>query len=139
MDVVRTKVESIGGVVDVQSTLGLGTTWRLRIPLTLAIMPALTVQCSGETYAVPQVSLLELLAIDDKQTGVEYVGDAPVFRLRGKLLPLVDLRDVLGRPERESLVGAVVVVLHSDGGPSGSSSTRCSTPRRSWPSPSPPP
>jgi len=119
MDVVRTKVESIGGVVDVQSTLGLGTTWRLRIPLTLAIMPALTVQCSGETYAVPQVSLLELLAIDEKQTGVEYVGDAPVFRLRGKLLPLVDLRDVLARPQRESLVGAVVVVLHSDGGPFG--------------------
>lgn len=119
MDVVRTKVESIGGVVDVQSTLGLGTTWRLRIPLTLAIMPALTVECSGETYAVPQVSLLELLAIDEKQAGVEYVGDAPVFRLRGKLLPLVDLREVLGRPERDTLVGAVVAVLHSDGGPFG--------------------
>jgi len=119
MDVVRTKVESIGGVVEVQSALGLGTTWRLRIPLTLAIMPALTVACSGETYAVPQVSLLELLAIDEKQTGVEFVGDAPVFRLRGKLLPLVDLRDVLGRPARESLVGAVVAVLHSDGGPFG--------------------
>ena len=119
MDVVRTKVESIGGVVDVQSTLGLGTTWRLRIPLTLAIMPALTVECSGETYAIPQVSLLELLAIDEKQSGVEYVGDAPVFRLRGKLLPLVDLRDVLARPERESLVGAVVAVLQSDGGPFG--------------------
>ena len=57
-----------------------------------------------------------MLAIDEKQTGVEYVGDAPVFRLRGKLLPLVDLRDVLGRPARESLVGAVVAVLHSDGG-----------------------
>ncbi len=119
MDVVRTKVESIGGVVDVQSTLGLGTTWRLRIPLTLAIMPALTVECSGETYAIPQISLLELLAIDEKQTGVEYVGEAPVFRLRGKLLPLVDLRDVLARPERESLVGALVVVLQSDGGPFG--------------------
>ena len=57
MDVVRTKVEAIGGVVDVQSTPGLGTTWRLRIPLTLAIMPALTVRCYGETYAVPQVNL----------------------------------------------------------------------------------
>jgi len=119
MDVVRTKVESIGGVVEVQSVLGVGTTWRLRIPLTLAIMPALTVECSGETYAVPQVSLLELLAIDEKQTGVEFVGDVPVFRLRGKLLPLVELRDVLGRPPRESLVGAVVAVLHSDGGPFG--------------------
>jgi two-component system chemotaxis sensor kinase CheA len=116
MDVVRTKVESIGGVVDVQSTPGLGTTWRLRIPLTLAIMPALTVECSGETYAVPQVNLLELLAVDDKQAGVEYVGDAPVYRLRGQLLPMVDLRDVLGRPARESLVGAVIAVLQADGG-----------------------
>lgn len=116
MDVVRTKVESIGGVVDVQSTPGLGTTWRLRIPLTLAIMPALTVQVNDETYAVPQVNLLELLAIDDKQSGVEYVGEAPVYRLRGNLLPLVDLRDVLARPARESLVGAVIAVLQADGG-----------------------
>lgn len=116
MDVVRTKVESIGGVVDVQSTPGMGTTWRLRIPLTLAIMPALTVECSGETNAVPQVNLLELLAVDDKQSGVEYVGDAPVYRLRGQLLPLVDLRDVLGRPARESLVDAVIAVLQAHGG-----------------------
>ncbi|MCB2412900.1 chemotaxis protein CheW [Demequina sp. TTPB684] len=116
MDVVRTKVEAIGGVVDVQSTPGLGTTWRLRIPLTLAIMPALTVECAGETYAVPQVNLLELLAVDDKQSGVEYVGDAAVYRLRGQLLPMVDLRDVLGRTPRESLVGAVIAVLQADGG-----------------------
>ena len=116
MDVVRTKVEAIGGVVDVQSTPGLGTTWRLRIPLTLAIMPALTVECAHETYAVPQVNLLELLAIDDKQSGVEYVGEAPVYRLRGTLLPLVDLRDVLARPARESLEGAVIAVLQADGG-----------------------
>jgi len=119
MDVVRTKVESIGGVVEVQSSLGLGTTWRLRIPLTLAIMPALTIECGNETYAIPQVSLLELLAVDDNQTGIEYVGDAPVFRLRGTLLPLVELRDVLGQPLRDTLVGAVIAVLHSDGGPFG--------------------
>ncbi len=116
MDVVRTKVEAIGGVVDVQSTPGLGTTWRLRIPLTLAIMPALTVRCYGETYAVPQVNLLELLAVDDEQSGVEYVGDAPVYRLRGQLLPLVDLRDVLGTAPREGLVDTVIVVLQADGG-----------------------
>ena len=116
MDVVKTKVEAIGGVVDVQSTPGLGTTWRLRIPLTLAIMPALTVESHGETYAIPQVNLLELLAVDDKQTGVEYVGEAAVYRLRGQLLPLVDLRDVLGRPARESLVGAVIAVVQADGG-----------------------
>ncbi len=116
MDVVKTKVEAIGGVVDVQSTQGLGTTWRLRIPLTLAIMPALTVECNAETYAIPQVNLLELLAVDDQQTGVEYVGEAPVFRLRGQLLPLVDLRDVLGSPARESLVRAVIAVVQADGG-----------------------
>ncbi len=116
MDVVKTKVDAIGGVVDVQSTVGVGTTWRLRIPLTLAIMPALTVECAAETYAIPQINLLELLAIDDKQTGVEYVGEAPVFRLRGRLLPLVDLRDVLDRTPRESLVGAVIAVMHADGG-----------------------
>ncbi len=116
MDVVKTKVESIGGVVDVQSTPGLGTTWRLRIPLTLAIMPALTVECNSEIYAIPQVNLLELLAVDDKQSGVEYVGEAPVYRLRGQLLPLVDLRDVLTRPARESLVDSVIAVLQADGG-----------------------
>lgn len=116
MDVVKTKVEAIGGVVDVQSTPGLGTTWRLRIPLTLAIMPALTVECDREIYAVPQVNLLELLAIDDTQSGIEYVGEAPVYRLRGQLLPLVDLRDVLGRTPREDLTDAVIAVLQADGG-----------------------
>ncbi|NTW39277.1 MAG: chemotaxis protein CheA, partial [Cellulomonadaceae bacterium] len=64
MDVVRTKIEAIGGNVDIESTVGRGTTWRLRIPLTLAIMPAVTVECAGETYAIPQVSLLELVALD---------------------------------------------------------------------------
>lgn len=116
MDVVKTKVEAIGGVVDVQSTQDLGTTWRLRIPLTLAIMPALTVECNTETYAIPQVNLLELLAVDDKQSGIEYVGEAPVYRLRGQLLPLVDLRDVLGSPARDSLVSAVIAVVQADGG-----------------------
>jgi two-component system chemotaxis sensor kinase CheA len=116
MDVVKTKIDAIGGVVDVQSTPGQGTTWRLRIPLTLAIMPALTVVCASETFAIPQVNLLELLAIDESQSGVDHVGDAPVYRLRGQLLPLVDLRDVLGRPARDSLVGAVIAVLQADGG-----------------------
>ncbi|MFN3865835.1 MAG: chemotaxis protein CheW [Demequina sp.] len=116
MDVVKNKIDSIGGVVDVQSAPGMGTTWRLRIPLTLAIMPALTVDCAGETYAIPQVNLLELLAIDDSLTGVDRVGDAPVYRLRGQLLPLVDLRDVLGLAARDTLVGAVIAVMQADGG-----------------------
>ena len=116
MDVVKTKIDSIGGVVDVQSTFGEGTTWRLRIPLTLAIMPALTVDCAGHTYAIPQVNLLELLAIDEAQTGLDYVGEALVYRLRGQLLPLVSLRDVLGLEPRDSTVGSVIAVMQANGG-----------------------
>ncbi|WP_182112612.1 MULTISPECIES: chemotaxis protein CheA [unclassified Actinotalea] len=115
MDVVRTRIEAIGGTVDVDSELGTGTTWRLRIPLTLAIMPALTVACDGELYAIPQVSLLELVALDAQASGaIEYVRSAPVYRLRGELLPLVDLREVLGRPARADRAGAVITVLQAD-------------------------
>jgi two-component system chemotaxis sensor kinase CheA len=114
MDVVRTKIEAIGGAVDVESTMGRGTTWRLRIPLTLAIMPAVTVLCDGQTYAIPQVSLLELVALDEEVTGgIEYVRSAPVYRLRGDLLPLVDLREVFGRAPREDS-RSVIAVLQAD-------------------------
>ncbi|WP_242448460.1 chemotaxis protein CheA [Cellulomonas sp. WB94] len=97
MDVVRTKIEAIGGTVDVETAVGQGTAWRLRIPLTLAIMPALTVECAGDLYAVPQVNLLELVALDAQRTdsAIEYVQAAPVYRLRGELLPLVSLAAVL--------------------------------------------
>jgi two-component system chemotaxis sensor kinase CheA len=118
MDVVRTKVEAIGGTVDVDSTVGTGTVWRLRIPLTLAIMPALTVECAGDLYAVPQVNLLELVALDGQRSGsgIEYVHAAPVYRLRGELLPLVSLASVLGvdadGPGEGSSVIAVVQADH---------------------------
>ncbi|MBD3780037.1 MAG: chemotaxis protein CheW, partial [Micrococcales bacterium] len=115
MDVVRTKIESIGGAVDVESVVGRGTTWRLRIPLTLAIMPALTVECSGDLYAIPQVNLLELVALDSQrsESGIEHIHEAPVYRLRGELLPLVSLSSVLEvggeRPDN-----AVIAVVQSD-------------------------
>ena len=63
MDVVKTNVEKIGGSVDIQSTAGRGTTVRVRIPLTLAIIPALLVTCGGERFAIPQVSLSELVRL----------------------------------------------------------------------------
>jgi two-component system chemotaxis sensor kinase CheA len=115
MDVVRTKIEAIGGAVDVDSVMGRGTTWRLRIPLTLAIMPAVTIECDRQIYAIPQVSLLELVALDTEQSsgGVEYVRSAPVYRLRGDLLPLVDLREVFGRRQRDDS-RAVIAVLQTD-------------------------
>ena len=109
MDVVRTKIEAIGGSVDVESTIGAGTVWRLRIPLTLAIMPALTVACGAEQYAVPQANLLELVALDERNA-VEYVHSAPVYRLRGELLPLVSLSEVLGATDARTDAGVIAVV-----------------------------
>ncbi len=93
MDVVKTNVEKIGGTVDLQSTPGQGTTVRVKIPLTLAIIPALVVTCGGDRYAIPQVSLLELVRLEGEQirTGIEMVHGVPVHRLRGRLLPLVYL------------------------------------------------
>jgi two-component system chemotaxis sensor kinase CheA len=94
MDVVKTNVEKIGGTVDLQSTPGHGTTVRVKIPITLAIIPALIVTCAGDRYAIPQVSLLELVRLDDTKavTGIELVHGVPVHRLRGRLLPVVYLR-----------------------------------------------
>jgi two-component system chemotaxis sensor kinase CheA len=115
MDVVRTKIEAIGGTVDVDSTLGEGTVWRLRIPLTLAIMPALTVVCGGDLFAVPQVSLLELVALDGQRAGagIERIQNAAVYRLRGELLPLVSLAGVLGIPVDPDAT-AVIAVVQAD-------------------------
>ncbi len=93
LDVVKTNVEKIGGTVDVQSAPGRGTTVRVKIPLTLAIIPALIATCGGQRFAIPQVSLAELVRLEgeEKETGIELVHGAPVYRLRGRLLPLVYL------------------------------------------------
>jgi two-component system chemotaxis sensor kinase CheA len=93
MDVVRTNIEKIGGTVNIESRLGRGTTVKMTIPLTLAIIPALTVTSAGDRYAIPQVSLLELVRLEGEQAqrGIELIHGAPVYRLRGNLLPLVYL------------------------------------------------
>ena len=116
MDVVRTKVEAIGGTVEIDSTVGAGTVWRLRIPLTLAIMPALTVESAGDLYAVPQVNLLELVALDGQRSGsgIEHVHSAPVYRLRGELLPLVSLATVLGVDDGSTAGPSVIAVVQAD-------------------------
>jgi len=118
MDVVRTNVEKIGGTVDVSSEPGLGTTLKIKIPLTLAIIPALTVECAGERYAVPQVSLDELLCLEGElaRAGVEYLSGAPVFRLRGTLIPLVWLDHVLDLTDAPHVDESVyILVLQADG------------------------
>lgn len=114
MDVVKTSVEAIGGSVDIQSELGIGTTLRIRIPLTLAIIPALIVGSVGEKYAIPQITLVELLRLN--QSDLEYTHDAPVFRRRGRLLPLLDLHEVLTKSGVLSIKSETVnvAVLQSD-------------------------
>jgi two-component system, chemotaxis family, sensor kinase CheA len=117
MDVVKTNVERIGGNVDVQSSMGKGTTVRVKIPLTLAIIPALVVTCGGDRYAIPQVSLLELVRLEAAQasTAIEMVHGAPVYRLRGRLLPLVYLSRELQLGENGNHADAVnIVVLQAD-------------------------
>jgi two-component system chemotaxis sensor kinase CheA len=93
MDVVRTNIERIGGSVTIESRPTEGTTTRMKIPLTLAIIPALTITSAGDRYAIPQVSLLELVRLEGEhaQRGIEQIHGAPVYRLRGNLLPLVYL------------------------------------------------
>jgi len=118
LDVVKTNVEKIGGTVDVQSTLGKGATVKIKIPLTLAIIPALMVTSGGERFAIPQVSLLELVRLESGEAGkgIEMVHGSPVHRLRGRLLPLVYLNRELRLPERaQSDCAASIVVVQADG------------------------
>ncbi len=114
MDVVRTSIERIGGSVDLMSTVGEGTLCRVRIPLTLAIIPALVVGEGGERYAIPQANLVELVRLEgaDLRQAVDVLAGAPVLRLRGRLLPLVSLSEALGgqRPDNEGGPLTVVVV-----------------------------
>ncbi|MBU6276208.1 MAG: chemotaxis protein CheA [Planctomycetes bacterium] len=98
MDVVRTNIEAIGGTVELDSRPGLGTTVRVRIPLTLAIMPALIVHAAGQRFAIPQAAVRELIALGGSRSAavIEGLDGAPVTRLRDRLLPLVFLRGLLG-------------------------------------------
>ncbi len=98
MDVVKTNLDQLGGSLDIESEVGKGTTISIKLPLTLAIIPCQIVMTGGERYAIPQVNLEELLRIPAARIKerVERVGDAEVVRLRGNLLPLIRLSDVLG-------------------------------------------
>ncbi len=97
LDAVKANIEKIGGTLDIQSRPGQPTTLKIRIPLTLAIIPALIVTSGGDRYAIPQVSLLELVRLEGEQArkGIELIHGAAVCRLRGKLLPLVNLNHEL--------------------------------------------
>ncbi|QDV09950.1 Chemotaxis protein CheA [Planctomycetes bacterium Poly30] len=97
MDVVKRNLECVGGTVEIESEMGSGTAVVVRIPLTLAIIPALTVHSGGNRYAIPQANLVELLRVGpESAVGIEEVFGQRVFRLRGDLLHLVDLNEQLG-------------------------------------------
>lgn len=117
MDVVKSNIEGIGGTIEIESQRGKGSIFRLRIPLTLAIVPALTVECSQDIYAIPQVNLVELVALDSSNSEqvVEDVGGVPVYRLRGKLLPLVYLSEVLGVEPHIEDGAETIAVLNAEG------------------------
>src|SRR5262249_37842378 len=109
----------IGGSVGIESRPGHGTTVKMKIPLTLAIIPALSVSSAGDRYAIPQVSLLELVRLEGEQAerGIESIRGAPVYRLRGNLLPLVYLHRQLqvdSIRDGADNNGINIVVLHAD-------------------------
>ncbi|MGE0223707.1 MAG: chemotaxis protein CheW, partial [Acetobacteraceae bacterium] len=102
MDVVKTNIEKIGGTVDLKSTAGKGTTFTIKIPLTLAIVSALIVEAGGERFAIPQISVVELVRAHRQgeqgagsDSVIERINDTPVLRLRDRLLPLVSLNNLL--------------------------------------------
>jgi two-component system, chemotaxis family, sensor kinase CheA len=112
MDVVKTNIEKIGGTVDIQSKVGQGTTLKIKIPLTLAIIPALIVACGSLRYAIPQVSLMELVRLEG-ESDIEYIQGFPVYRLRSNLLPLVYLNEVLEVGSQSNSEALNMVVLQA--------------------------
>ena len=119
MDVVRANVERVGGSVEVESRLGVGTTLRMRVPLTLAIVPSLVVRSGGQSFALPQSALVELVDLPDGDMAqaVQRVGSVEVYRLRERLLPVVWLDRMLGLApcKTEARHGHYMAVLEADG------------------------
>ena len=117
MDVVKTNIEAIGGTVDIQSRSGAGTTVRVRVPLTLAIIPALIFRCAGERFAIPQAAVIELVPLRPDRSGprIEGIADAAVMRVRGRLVPVVFLDRFLGlRSETACREQGTVVLVRVD-------------------------
>ncbi|KZK77347.1 Chemotaxis protein CheA [Pseudovibrio sp. W64] len=104
MDVVRNNVELIGGSIDLRSTPGRGSSFIIKIPLTLAIVSTLIVEAGGDRYAIPQLSVVELVRVQsNSEHRIERLKDRPVLRLRSKLLPLVHMSELLGQTEEADL------------------------------------
>jgi two-component system chemotaxis sensor kinase CheA len=108
MDVVRNNIELIGGTVDLRSVAGKGSSFIIKIPLTLAIVSTLIVEAGGDRFAIPQLSVVELVRVQkNSEHRIERIKDTPVLRLRNKLLPLVHLSQLLGIYEGENADEAI--------------------------------
>lgn len=116
LDVVKSHIEKIGGIVDIVSRAGEGSTVKLKIPLTLAIIPGLVITSGDERFVIPQVSLLELIRLDGEASGrhIEHVDGTPVYRRRGSLLPVAYLNQVLGLKKAEGGEAVSMVVLQAE-------------------------
>ncbi|NBX74740.1 MAG: hybrid sensor histidine kinase/response regulator [Alphaproteobacteria bacterium] len=112
MDVVRTNVEKIGGTIEMFSTVGKGSRFQIKIPLTLAIVSALIVEVAEDRYAIPQLNVVELVrASENSEYKIEYISNTPVLRLRNRLLPLVSLAQLMQLPITKSDVHKGFVVV----------------------------
>jgi two-component system, chemotaxis family, sensor kinase CheA len=113
MDVVKTNIDQIGGTVDLTTVHGKGTTFTIKIPLTLAIVSALIVEAAGDRFAIPQLAVVELVRASARsEHRIEQIKDTPVLRLRNKLLPLITLKGLLGIDDTPPGDDGFVVVTH---------------------------
>src|SRR4051794_7699519 len=116
MDVVRSNVERIGGIVEVDSTPGRGTRMTLRVPLTLTIIPALTVSIGNQHFAIPRSAIEEIVRANGESVTLEHVGGAGVATIRGRRVPEVSLAGILGLESEVNEADRRIVVLRPAGG-----------------------
>ena len=116
MDVVRSNVERIGGVVEVDSTLGHGTRMTLRVPLTLTIIPALTVSIAGQHFAIPRSAIEEIVRANGESVTLEHLGGAGVATIRGRRVPEISLADLLGIQTDVQEIDRTLIVMKPAGG-----------------------